>query len=186
VFRALKRLLQRGLVDPAQLALPLPERAVPPAMPTPVVVRPLPATNGTRPPAPPGGTPRRRKTAEEQDVAAAARLTARHAELNAERFGGVLRPIPIEVSRRLRSRLGYYRIATPRYPSLIVISRRHLRRHGWAEVFDTLLHEMVHQWQDESGLSVDHGAQFRAKARAVGALPRARRPVGTVEHEGKP
>jgi len=119
-------------------------------------------------------------------VAAAARLTARHAELNAERFGGALQSIPIEVSRRLRSRLGYYRVATPRCHSLIVISRRHLRRHGWAEVFDTLVHEMVHQWQDESGLPVDHGAQFREKARAVGALPRARRPVGTAENERHP
>jgi hypothetical protein len=115
---------------------------------------------------------------------AAAKFTARHAELNAQLFGGTLRPMQIEVSRRLRSRLGYYRVESPRHSALIVISRRHLRRHGWAEAFETLLHEMVHQWQDESRLPVDHGPQFRAKARAVGAVPRARRPVGTMGSEG--
>jgi hypothetical protein len=31
-----------------------------------------------------------------------------------------------------------------------------------------LLHEMVHQWQAENGLPVDHGAVFRRKAQEVG------------------
>lgn len=107
----------------------------------------------------------------------AAKLTVQHAEYNSTRFDGSLKPISITVSRRLRSRLAYYRLATPGEEGLIVVSRRHLRRHGWAEVCETLLHEMVHQWQDESHLPVDHGRGFRAKARAVGAHPRARRPV---------
>jgi hypothetical protein len=38
-----------------------------------------------------------------------------------------------------------------------------------------MLHEMVHQWQAETGLKVDHGPTFREKARDVGVLPRARR-----------
>jgi hypothetical protein len=107
-----------------------------------------------------------------------AKLVAQHAEYNAGRFGGELRAVPIAVSRRMRSRLGYYRLATKTLPAMIMISRGHLRRHGWNEVFQTLLHEMVHQWQAETAQPVDHGAQFRAKARAVGAVPRARRPVG--------
>jgi hypothetical protein len=37
---------------------------------------------------------------------------------------------------------------------------------------------MIHQWQEESGLPVDHGPQFRRKAREVGAQPRAKRLVG--------
>jgi hypothetical protein len=37
------------------------------------------------------------------------------------------------------------------------------------------LHEMVHQWQDEAGHTIDHGATFRAKAREVGIAPLARR-----------
>jgi hypothetical protein len=57
------------------------------------------------------------------------------------------------------------------------MSRRHLRHDAWEEVEHTLLHEMVHQWQAETGQPVDHGPGFRRKAREVGALPRARRPA---------
>jgi len=39
-------------------------------------------------------------------------------------------------------------------PAEIAISRRHLRRHRFEEVLTTLLHEMVHQWQDENALAV--------------------------------
>jgi len=126
-----------------------------------------------------GGARRRRDAAVPEDAPAERRLAARHAALNVERFGGALRPVTVRLSRRLRSRLGYYRLAVPGGdPPEIVISRRHLRRHGWAEAEATLLHEMVHQWQDESGLAVDHGRGFRAKARAVGVAPAARRAVG--------
>jgi SprT-like family len=205
VFRALKQLLRRGLFDPAQLTLhllgpdggrtPVSDAARPAGRPTtrprrvhPRRVRPPPAAvppseapppslpaTAARGPAPRG---RRARTPGEADAAAVATLVARHAEYNVSRFGGALRSIPIDLSRRMRSRLGYYRLATPTMPAIIMVSRRHLRRHGWEEVFQTLLHEMVHQWQAESGHPVDHGPQFRAKARAVGAVPRARRPVG--------
>jgi hypothetical protein len=47
------------------------------------------------------------------------------------------------------------------------------------EAIKTLLHEMVHQWQDETGRPVDHGAGFREKSRLVGIVPRARRAVQT-------
>ncbi|HSB54978.1 MAG TPA: SprT-like domain-containing protein, partial [Gemmatimonadales bacterium] len=57
------------------------------------------------------------------------------------------------------------------------LSRRHLAEHPWAEVEHTMLHEMVHQWQAESRLPIDHGPTFREKARAVGVLPAARRAV---------
>jgi hypothetical protein len=60
-------------------------------------------------------------------------------------------------------------------PGEIVISRRHIRRHGWKAALETLLHEMVHQWQDETGLTVDHGGEFRRKAREIGIAPSARR-----------
>jgi hypothetical protein len=40
-----------------------------------------------------------------------------------------------------------------------------------------MLHEMVHQWQAESGLRIDHRRTFRQKAREVGVLPAAKRPV---------
>lgn len=126
-----------------------------------------------------GAAKRRRREARlPADAPTEERLARHHAALNAERFGGALRPVTVRLSRRLQSRLGYYRLAAPDGTGAeIVISRRHLRRHGWDEAVATLLHEMVHQWQDESGLPVDHGRGFRAKARAVGVTPAARRAV---------
>ena len=108
----------------------------------------------------------------------ATRLRRAHESLNDEKFDGALATIPIRVSRRMKSRLGHY-TNRDRYGAgaEIVISRPHIRRHGWAEAIETLLHEMVHQWQDESGHPVDHGRRFRIKARAVGIAPKARRDV---------
>jgi hypothetical protein len=106
------------------------------------------------------------------------RLEEWHARLNREKFAGELGSVPIRVSRRLKSRLGHYSWRGQEGARAeIVISRRHIRRHGWDEAVHTLLHEMVHQWQDESGLKVDHGREFRHKARAVGIAPKARRDV---------
>lgn len=106
------------------------------------------------------------------------KLIDRHTAFNAERFAGELRSIPIRVSRRMKSRLGHYSWARPDGSGAeIVISSRHIRRHGMDEAGDTLLHEMVHQWQNERGLAVDHGRAFRAKARAIGIPGRACREV---------
>lgn len=105
-------------------------------------------------------------------------LSEHHATLNAGKFGGELRSIPIRISRRMRSGLGHYTWrGLEGGGAEIVISRRHIRRHGWDEALHTLLHEMVHQWQDERGMPVDHGTEFRKKARAVGITPLARRNV---------
>ncbi len=106
------------------------------------------------------------------------RLVAEHERLNEMRFGGALKRVRISVSRRMRTRLGHYAPAASHGRASIVLSRRHIRRHGWEEAIDTLLHEMVHQWQEESGLPVDHGPAFRRKAREVGTQPRARRVLG--------
>lgn len=110
-----------------------------------------------------------------------ARLRELHVQLNAERFGGALRTIPVRVSRRMKSRLGHYLPGRQGAQVEIVISRRHIRRDGWADAAETLLHEMVHQWQDESGLPVDHRAGFRRKAREVGVSPAAKKVVDRVE-----
>ncbi|HZN99334.1 MAG TPA: SprT-like domain-containing protein, partial [Gemmatimonadales bacterium] len=86
--------------------------------------------------------------------------------------------IAVRVSRRMRARLGHYMSASPSGESAeIVVSRRHIRRHGWEEALHTLLHEMVHQWQAENGFPVDHRGRFRRKAREVGVLAQARRLV---------
>ena len=109
------------------------------------------------------------------------RLKALHRELNLRHFDGALSSIPIRLSARMKTRLGELSVdAKDNRASEIGISRRHLARHSWAEVEHTLLHEMVHQWQAETGRPVDHGPGFRAKAREVGVLPAARRQLGVA------
>jgi len=117
----------------------------------------------------------RRERTLPEDEPLAVRLSEWHARYNAEYFGGQLGAIPVRVSRRMKSRLGHYTAATEGAPAEIAISWRHLKRHGWDEALHTLLHEMVHQWQDESGQQIDHGRAFRAKAREIGIVAAARR-----------
>ncbi len=119
-------------------------------------------------------SPRRERTRPE-DTGLAERLRRAHSELNARHFAGKLAPVPVRISRRMKSRLGHYTAATNGEPAEIAISWRHYRRHGWQETLHTLLHEMVHQWQDETGLPLDHGPAFRRKAAEVGVSPRATR-----------
>ena len=123
-----------------------------------------------------GGT-RRREATHPDDRRAAETLTEWHARYNREYFGGALRAVEVRVSRRMRARLGHYVAGNATEPPEIAISRRHLRRHGLEEALHTLLHEMVHQWQDEQRLAIDHGPAFRSKAREIGIAPRARRTV---------
>ena len=119
--------------------------------------------------------PRRRERMHPDDAAWTARLVDAHMKLNAEHFANTLAPIAVRVSRRMKSRLGHYSPAEGELPAEIAISRRHIRRHGWDDAFATLLHEMVHQWQAETGRALDHGSDFRSKASEVGIRPRAKR-----------
>ena len=121
----------------------------------------------------------RRERARPGDVLLLHRLEALHSRLNQEHFGGTLDEIPIRLSGRMRRRLGELSvdIRTGR-PIELSLSRQHIARHPWAEVEHTLLHEMVHQWQAETGLRIDHGRTFRRKAREVGVLPAAKRAIG--------
>ena len=124
--------------------------------------------------------PRRRRSPERTnpaDLPLIRELSRWHVVYNDERFDGSLREVPIRISRRMKSRLGHYSPASEGCVPEIVLSRGHIRRDGWDEALHTLLHEMVHQWQDEHGLVVDHGATFRSKARAVGITPLACRAV---------
>jgi hypothetical protein len=112
------------------------------------------------------------------DLALLHRLRELHRRLNREHFAGALGEIPIRLSGRMRTRLGEVSVdLRTGQPIEIALSRRHLAEHPWTEVEHTMLHEMVHQWQAESRLPIDHGPTFREKARAVGVLPAARRPV---------
>lgn len=128
-----------------------------------------------------GGTMRPRRAADRPrpgDVAHAERLARLFRDANAAHFGGTLPPLPIRLSGRMKTRLGQLCLEPGTgVPFEITVSRRHIERHEWAEVADTLLHEMVHLWQHVNGHPVDHGAAFRARAREVGVTPAARRSV---------
>jgi hypothetical protein len=95
--------------------------------------------------------------------------------LNRRHFTDSLPAVPIRLSGRMRTRLGHLSLDQAGRPTDITISRRHLAAHGWDEAEQTLLHEMVHLWQCAVGHTVDHGPQFRAKAREVGVAAAARR-----------
>jgi hypothetical protein len=118
-------------------------------------------------------TPRRPRRVAPEDVATVERLGAEHRRLNQLHFDGALRTIDLGVSTRMRRRLGEFHQPRGGAVGEIILSRRHIRRDGWASALDTLLHEMIHQWQAETGLPVDHGRDFRRKATAVGVIPRA-------------
>lgn len=131
--------------------------------------------------------PRRRPAEQPQpgDVAVLHRLEEMHRRLNREYFGGLLGPIRFRLSGRMRTRLGELAMdRKTQKPTEIALSRRHLRAHGWGEVEQTVLHEMVHQWQAETGQEVDHGPGFRQKARAVGIVPSAVRDLGRARKVG--
>jgi hypothetical protein len=131
--------------------------------------------------APPRPRPCARERARPGDLILLHRLTSLHQQLNARHFDGALGEIPIRLSSRMRTRLGELAVEIRSgKPLEITISRRHLARHPWAEIEHTMLHEMVHQWQAENGLPIDHGRTFRQKARQVGVLPVARRAIRLV------
>ncbi len=119
---------------------------------------------------------RRRPTepADPGDIARLDRLRALHAAFNALHFGGALGPVDLRLSARMRRRLGEFR--PPFGPDArpeIAISRKHLRRDGWVRAGETLLHEMVHQWQAETGRGPGHGPEFRRKCASLGIEGRA-------------
>ena len=125
----------------------------------------------------PGRNGTRRLTSEERRVVA--ELQRAHADLNRRFFGGRLGHVPIRLSSRMSTRLGEVAVdRTTGRMAEIALNRRHVERDEWREVCETLLHEMVHQWQVESGHVPDHGARFRAKAREVGIVAAARKAVG--------
>lgn len=109
-----------------------------------------------------------------EDAQTLARLHVLWTELNTRHFDGKLGPVEIRLSRRMRRRLGEFSPASGsvRKPE-IAIGFRHLARDGWARATATLLHEMVHQWQSETGRSLRHGREFRDRCAAVGIDGRA-------------
>jgi hypothetical protein len=117
------------------------------------------------------------RTARPGDRRVVEALASLHQELNRRHFDGRLSTPRFRLSDRMRTRLAEVLVGDRRAgPIEIGVSRRHLGD-GWEEVTKTLLHEMVHQWQVESGHSPDHGVEFRRKAREIGIEATARRHV---------
>lgn len=129
--------------------------------------------------------PRRIEPPRVGDLALLTQLTEAHRQLNAQHFGGTLTTLPIRLSGRMATRLGHFDPGSRQVASEIVLSRKHVVRDGWRETLHTLLHEMVHQWQHETGAPVDHLGGFRRKARDVGIAPSARRDVMPLERRTK-
>jgi len=127
--------------------------------------------------------PRRRRRAriKPEDRKLLNQLRELHARFNCEHFEGKLSPVQFRISNRMRTRLGELSVESRTDDVVeIGISRRHLRRDPWDEVRHTVLHEMIHQWQAESGMALDHGPTFRAKAREIGVIPLANRAVNKL------
>jgi len=123
---------------------------------------------------------RRPAEAPPEEAGILTRLRALHREFNEGHFEGVLGEVTLTLSRRMRRRLGEFRPASAagELPE-IVIARRHFRRDGWAGARVTLLHEMVHQWQAETGRRLGHGSEFRRKCAEIGIETRAVARPGT-------
>ncbi|MEW6056088.1 MAG: SprT family zinc-dependent metalloprotease [Bdellovibrionota bacterium] len=94
------------------------------------------------------------------------RLTQLFWDHNFRFFGGILVPIEIQFSGRLKTTGGqYFRKPVRR----IQISTRYFEMESaWDEIADTLGHEMVHYWLDFLGHPCGHTAEFRKKLKHCG------------------
>jgi hypothetical protein len=110
--------------------------------------------------APPAPLERRAAVAQPGDDRIFARLRELHEHFNRTHFENTLGRVRLALSAKMRQRLGEFRLAATGVHE-IVIGRRHLKRDGWKGVSETLLHEMVHQWQAESGRRLGHGREFK-------------------------
>lgn len=105
-----------------------------------------------------------------------AALNELHRRMNDTHFGGQLGRVHFRISDRMKTKLGEVSVEPGSSPTVeICLSRRHLVYDCWDEIQHTVLHEMIHQWQAESGSQLDHGPSFRKKAREIGVLPRQHR-----------
>ncbi len=119
------------------------------------------------------------------DLPLVRKLCSLHRDFNGLYFEGSLQKIRFRISHRMKRRLGEITLSDDgARPLEIAISSLHLRRDGWKEVEQTLLHEMIHQWQAETGKAVDHGTTFRDRAQEIGIPPSATRSLDLRERAG--
>ncbi len=87
-------------------------------------------------------------------------------------------PVPALMVERLRTRLGHYRIGRNALGlnDEIAIDRHHATGNKYWQVLGTLLHEMLHAWQEHKGHPAGpnshnyHNKEFREKAQSLGLI----------------
>jgi len=117
------------------------------------------------------GVPPRDELAAELEAAALRALGEAYTDLNAQLFGGRLRPPVLSLSQT-SGRLG----AWSREHRGMELDRSLLLDHGWGTALEVLKHEMAHQYVDEVLGLLDetaHGPAFREVCRARGIDQRA-------------
>jgi hypothetical protein len=100
-------------------------------------------------------------------------------ETNDRYFAGLLPCVPITIERIARPRVkqgmvGYtVSSGSDGRPLRIVVDEAHALSGSWADVRDTMLHEVVHVWQAQRGERPHHGASFRAMSKRLGISGKA-------------
>jgi hypothetical protein len=96
--------------------------------------------------------------------------------LNKDLFRGALRRKPGFHTFKSPVRAGYFTPGVSR--DHIGVNMVHFRSLPVSELIDTMGHEMVHQFQREQGLPVEHDKFFNSVALLVGVTPVKTRPNG--------
>ena len=108
-------------------------------------------------------------------------LYALYHETNQLRFGLLLPTVPIYINpikRRKKDAEGAEYAHTWQddftgAPRNIEIAEDHALLAPWADVRETLLHELIHVWQCATGWPMAHDSRFRAMAKRLGCSGRA-------------
>ena len=95
-----------------------------------------------------------------------AELKLKHQEFNNKYFGGKLKSINIELNRTKRT-LGQYCVDNRGWVTRTWINISIYYDRPVKDVYNTLLHEMIHQYQYENGYNVDHKRTFKMMANKI-------------------
>lgn len=108
-------------------------------------------------------------------------LYALYHEVNQLRFGMLLPPIFIylnPIKRRKKDAEGAELAHTWQddytgQPRAVELAEDHALKSSWADVSETMKHEIIHVWQCAMGWSMAHDSRFRAMAKRLGCSGRA-------------
>lgn len=87
-------------------------------------------------------------------------------EFNAKYFNNVLKPCPIHINNTKRS-LGQFCRKTDWFGTRCFIKISNYLDRPIKDIQNTLIHEMVHQWQWMTYAKCDHGTTFKKKAQEI-------------------